>query len=78
MKAAISIPDDLFMMAEQLTARLGISRSELYVIALREYVAAHRYDCITERLNAIYEEEPSSLDPALMELQMRSLPPENW
>ena len=55
-----------------------MSRSELYVIALREYVAVHRYDGITERLNAIYEEEPSSLDSALMELQVRSLPPEDW
>ncbi len=77
MKTAISVPDDLFATAEQLAARIGISRSELYVTALREYVAAHRYDGITERLNAIYEES-SSLDPALIELQVRSLPPEDW
>ncbi len=78
MKTAISIPDDLFATAEQLAARLGVSRSELYVTALREYVAAHHYDCVTERLNAIYDQEPSRLDPPLMELQVRSLPPEDW
>ncbi len=57
---------------------MGVSWSELYVTALREYVAAHRYDGVAERLNAIYEKEPSRLDPALMELQVRSLPPEGW
>ncbi len=78
MKTAISIPDDLFVQAEQLAARFGVSRSELYATAIREYVAAHHYDRITERLNAIYDQEPSNLDPALMELQVRSLPPEEW
>jgi len=78
MKTAISIPDDLFVRAEQLAARLGVSRSELYVSAIREYVAAHQNDDVIERLNAIYDQEPSRLDPALMELQVRSIPPEGW
>jgi metal-responsive CopG/Arc/MetJ family transcriptional regulator len=78
MKTAISIPDDLFAMAEQLAARFGVSRSELYATAIREYVAAHHYHRVTERLNAIYDREPGNLDPALMELQVRSLPPEDW
>lgn len=78
MKTAISIPDDLFATAEQLAARVGMSRSKLYVTALREYVAAHHSDNITERLNAIYDDEPSRLDTSLMELQVRSLPREDW
>lgn len=78
MKTAISLPDDLFAKAEQLAERFGVSRSELYVRALREYVAAHHHEGVTERLNAIYDREPSSLDPGLMELQIRSLPPEDW
>ncbi len=78
MKTAISIPDDLFAAAEQLAERLGVSRSELYVTALREYVAAHRYDRVTERLNEIYDRESSVLDPGLMELQQPSLPREDW
>ena len=78
MKTAISIPDDLFATAEQLADRFGVSRSELYVNAIREYVAAHHYDNVTERLNAIYDQEPSRLDPGLVEMQARSLPPEEW
>ena len=78
MKTAISIPDDLFATADQLAARFGVSRSELYVMAIREYVAEHHYDRVTERLNAVYDQEPSGLDLALMELQVRSLPAEDW
>ena len=78
MKTAISIPDDLFAAAEQLSERLGVSRSELYVTALRAYLAAHRYDRVTDRLNEIYDQESSMLDPGLMELQTRSLPREDW
>jgi len=33
-KTAISIPDRVFRSAEQLAARLGVSRSELYSKAL--------------------------------------------
>ncbi len=63
MKTAISIPDDLFATTEQLAARLGVSPSELYVTALREYVAAHHYDRVTERLNALYDQVPSQARP---------------
>ncbi len=73
MKTAIFIPDDLFATAERFAERIGVSRSELYVTALREYVAAHRYDRVTERLNEVYEQESSNLDPTLMALQLRSL-----
>jgi len=78
MKTAISIPDDLFATAERLAEQFGVSRSEFYVTALREYVAAHQYDRVTERLNEIYDQESSNLDPGLMELQLRSLPREDW
>jgi metal-responsive CopG/Arc/MetJ family transcriptional regulator len=38
MKTAVSIPDDVFQSAEQLARRLGMSRSELYVQALKSYL----------------------------------------
>src|SRR5690349_20928054 len=76
MKIDIFIPDDLVAAADGLADHLGVTRSELYVTALREYVAGHRYDHVTERLDALYDQEPSALASALMELQVRSLPPE--
>jgi hypothetical protein len=53
---------------------------ELYAEAVREYVAKHRDDDITARLNEVYEAEPelAELDPVLAALQFRSLPKEDW
>ena len=54
MKTAISIPDDVFAEAERLARRLKKSRSELYSRALREYVARHGADHVTETLDSLY------------------------
>ena len=75
MKTAISVPDRVFRSAEQLAARLGVSRSELYSKALAVLVDKHRDDLITSRLNEIYGDgrENSSLDRELASLQHRTL-----
>ena len=75
MKTAISIPDRVFRSAEQLAARLGVSRSQLYSKALAALVDKHRDDMITSRLNEIYGpgRESSSLDAGLASLQHRTL-----
>jgi len=75
MKTAISIPDRVFRSAEQLAARLGVSRSVLYSKALAELVEKYRADLITSRLNEVYgpEKENSSLDSGLAMLQHRTL-----
>ena len=53
MKTAISIPDDLFADAEQLARELNKSRSRLYCDAVREYVARHSAESITEALDRV-------------------------
>lgn len=74
MKTTISIPDDLFDSAEGTARRLGMTRSELYARALREYLAEHGGEGVKERLDKIYGgEQGSRLDPALADLQRRSL-----
>lgn len=74
MKTTISIPDELFDSAEGTARRLGMTRSELYSRALREYLAEHSREGIRERLDEIYGgEQEGGLDPALAELQRRSL-----
>jgi len=75
MKTAVSIPDRIFRAAEQLAARWGISRSELYAKAVDALVEKHNDQIVTSRLNEIYapEGEDSSLDPALAEFQQRTL-----
>jgi metal-responsive CopG/Arc/MetJ family transcriptional regulator len=78
MKTAISLPDDLFRSGDALARRLGVSRSELYARALAEFLAKHKADQITQRLNAVYATENSRLDPAVAEAQARTLPREAW
>jgi len=80
MKTAISIPDELFTAAEDAAERLGVSRSELYRRALREFLAEHDVAAVTEALDAVYSDQPESsqLDPGLAQLQAASLPREEW
>ena len=72
MKIAISLPDDLFASAEALAERLGVSRSALYATAVAEYLAKHQARKVTDRLNALYADESSALDPRLARAQKRS------
>ena len=78
MKTAISVPDRVFRSAEQLAARLGVSRSELYSKALAAMVEKHRDDLVTARLNEVYATAPSPLDPVLSRIQSRSLSKQKW
>jgi len=57
MKTAISIPDDVFRDADRLAARLKQSRSQLYSRAVREYVARHSADEVTDALDELYATE---------------------
>ena len=78
MKTAISLPDPLFASADALAKRLGISRSELYATALAEYVAKFQAAKVTERLNAVYGDDPSRLEPRLSRAQGRTLRDAQW
>jgi predicted transcriptional regulator len=51
MKTAISIPDDLFEGAERLARRTKKSRSRLFRDALKEYLARHSPDQVTEAMD---------------------------
>ena len=55
MKTAVSIPDPIFEEAENLTQRLGKSRSQLYAEALAEYITRHDPTTVTDRLNAVVD-----------------------
>jgi metal-responsive CopG/Arc/MetJ family transcriptional regulator len=65
MKTAISIPDDLYAEAECLARRLNRSRSRLYADAVREYLARHDPDAVTEALNRVCDLMDPGIDPAV-------------
>ena len=73
MKTAISIPDKVFDSAEHLARRMGVSRSELYVTALKCFLERHGNEQVTEKLNVVYRGDGSQLDPVLQSMQTRSL-----
>lgn len=56
MKTAISISNDLFDGAERLARRTGRSRSRLFSDALREYLARHAPERVTESMDQALSE----------------------
>lgn len=78
MKTAISLPDDLFVAADALAGRLGISRSRLVALALAEFIAKHRSSKFTERLDAVYPTEESSVEKPLQRAQRKAVAERSW
>jgi len=50
-KTAVSIPEDLFKGAERFARKTKRSRSRLFSDALKEYLARHTSDSVTEAMN---------------------------
>ena len=54
MKTAISIDDQTFAQAERLAQELKVSRSQLYVTALREYIREREEAALSETYDRVY------------------------
>ncbi len=78
MKTAVSLPDDLFRLAETTARRLRVSRSELYAKAIAEFLRRRDGSTITERLNDVYSRHPAKVDSALHRAQLKSLDKDPW
>jgi metal-responsive CopG/Arc/MetJ family transcriptional regulator len=78
MKTAVSVPDDVFEKVERLARRSRRSRSEVFSAALREYVARHAPDEVTESLNAVCDSLGESRDPFVAEASRRALETSEW
>ena len=78
MKTAVSLPDDLFRLAESTARRLRVSRSELYAKAIAEFLKQHDGNRITERLNDVYSRHPAKVDSGLHSAQLKSLEKDAW
>ena len=73
MKTVIVVPNDLFARAEDLARRVGVTRSEIYVRALRDYVLRHETEDVRAAFDAVYTVESSSIDPDVMTAQFEVL-----
>ncbi len=78
MKTAISLPNETFESAEQLAKRLGKSRSELYTLAINDYLERNNDAHVQESLDSIYSQVESQLDPNLGAMQTKSITREEW
>jgi antitoxin MazE6 len=78
MKTAISIPDVVFREAERLARLFRKSRSQLYSEAVREYVARHDPDEVTEAMNRVVDEVGDQRDPFVAEASRRILEESEW
>jgi predicted DNA-binding protein len=65
MKTAVSLPERTFVAAERLAKERGLTRSELYRMAIEAYLEQHGRKWITEALNRVYADGGPPLDPAI-------------
>lgn len=78
MKTAISIPDELFEGAERLARRTKKSRSRLFRDALKEYLARHTPDQVTEAMNSALAEVGDTEDHFVSTSTRRILERTEW
>jgi metal-responsive CopG/Arc/MetJ family transcriptional regulator len=78
MKTAVSIPDDVFEGAERLARRTKRSRSRIFSDALREYLARHSPDEITQAMNQACAEISGGEDSFIRATARRVLERTEW
>ncbi len=78
MKTAVSVPDDVFAKAERLARRERRSRSEVYSTAIREYVARHEPDEVTDALDEVIGDIDPQIDPFLRAAGSRAIERSEW
>jgi metal-responsive CopG/Arc/MetJ family transcriptional regulator len=78
MKTAISLPNDLFVMADEFAKNLGISRSELIATALREFIKIRQRNDLTEKINAACAKLDTTLPEDLARVSRQKLLEVEW
>jgi metal-responsive CopG/Arc/MetJ family transcriptional regulator len=78
MKTAVSIPDEVFEAADRLARRTKRSRSQVFSEALKEYIARHTPDEITEAMNKVCSELGAVTDGFVSAAARRTLKRSEW
>jgi hypothetical protein len=78
MKTAVSIPNDVFEGAERLARYTKKSRSQLFSDALKEYLARHTPDEVTEAMDRVCAELGHSSDKFVATATRRILKRSEW
>ena len=78
MRTAVSIPEPVFEKAERLAKRARKSRSQLYSEALKEYLARHAPEEVTEGMDRVLAKIEDSKDPFVSTASRRVLERSEW
>ena len=78
MKTAVSLPGELFRLAETTARRLRVSRTQWYATAIAEFLQRQQTGTVTERLNKVYSHQKAKVDPPLHRAQLRSVDKDSW
>jgi len=81
MKTAISLPDELFNIAERYAVKNGLSINELYVVALKEFIERKkksRFKNITQKINDVCNNLDTSPTPQIRVAGKRTLVESEW
>ena len=78
LKTAVSIPNDVFDGAERLARRTRRSRSRLFTDALREYLARHAPEKITEAMDHALAEIGEAEDAFVSAAAQHTLERSEW
>jgi metal-responsive CopG/Arc/MetJ family transcriptional regulator len=78
MKTAISIPDSLFEVVEEAAKKMGVSRSKLFSLAVKEFLKDRNMKNVTNRLNECYKKDSSKLNKSIESAQLSSISKEEW
>jgi predicted transcriptional regulator len=78
MKTAVSIPDDVFEKVERFARRARRSRSEVFSAALREYMARHAPDEVTDAINRAVDDMGDQKDKFVATAARRVLEKTEW
>jgi metal-responsive CopG/Arc/MetJ family transcriptional regulator len=78
MKTAVSIPDEVFEKVERFARRAKRSRSEVFSAALREYIARHAPDEVTDAVNRAVDEIGEPKDEFVATAVRRVLEKTEW
>ena len=78
MRVRLSIPDEIFEQAERLARGTRRSHSELYSVAMAEYLARHSPDEVTEAMTRVVDEVEPEVDEFVAAAARRTLQRSEW
>jgi metal-responsive CopG/Arc/MetJ family transcriptional regulator len=80
-KTAISIQEPLLQEVDALARQMDIPRSQLFVMAVEEFIQQHRNRQLLEQLNLAYADGPNPAEQehlSRMKIKYRPLVEEQW